>query len=300
MTVSANIGTKYAQYGYDSLSDMCFTILNNESTIIDSPYFGLATWMPTIAQGVGDMITTYPYAKETTVQSLSETTVSGFNSQNTNIASIKATVEGIATDIDTGNPGHPIGQYIDTMYTEMNDATNGLSAIKTKLDSTYTQAANANTNAGNAAVRSLNAYNIVNNGTYGNSAIKTKLDTTDTHATSAANQAALANTFAAANNVVLTNQTYGLPAIKNVVDLTYTAAGNAYSAANTVYGYVSDNGYGLPAIKSAVDAISTPSDYAKQTTLVSVSGDLRTDYLSVSGMLGDVAAALDIINGEVL
>lgn len=77
-----------------------------------------------------------------------------------------------------------------------------------------------------------------------------------------------------------------------------TAASNIYAAADTTYSYVSDNGYGLPAIKSAIDAISIPSDYAKQATLVSVSGDLRTDYLSVSGMLGDVAAALDIINGE--
>ena len=179
------------------------------------------------------------------------------------------------------------------IYSIVNNGTYGNSAIKTKLNTT-------DSHATSAAQQAKNAYDILNNGTYGNSAIKTKLDTTDTHATSAANQAALANTFAAANNVVLTNGTYGLPAIKNVADLTYTEASNAYAAANTTYSYVSNNGYGLPAIKSAIDAISIPSDYAKQTTLVSVSGDLRTDYLSVSGMLGDVAAALDIINGEVL
>lgn len=194
---------------------------------------------------------------------------------------------------DIQQDGQATNTTVNAVNNVVSNGTYGNQAIKTKLDTT-------DTHATSAAQQAKNSYDILKNGTYGNSAIKTKLDTTDTHATSAANQAALANTFAAANNVVLTNNTYGLPAIKDVVDLTYTAAGNAYAAANTAYSYVSDEGYGLPAIKSAIDAISIPNDYAKQTTLVSVSGDLNTDYLALSGQLGDLATALDVINGEVL
>lgn len=202
---------------------------------------------------------------------------------------------------DIRQDGQDTNTTVNAIDNVVTNGTYGNQAIKTKLDTT-------DTHATSAAQQAKNAYDILNNGTYGNSAIKTKLDTTDTHATSAANQAALANTFAAANNVVLTNNTYGLPAIKDVVDLTHTAAGNAYAAANTAYSYVSDEGYGLPAIKNAIDAISIPNDYAKQTTLVSVSGDLNTVGTNVTSVkatvednndkLGDLATVLDIINGE--
>lgn len=203
------------------------------------------------------------------------------------------------------------------IYSIVNNGTYGNSAIKTKLNTT-------DSHATSAAQQAKNAYDILNNGTYGNQAIKTKLDTTDTHATSGAQLAKSNNdlirtvsanigteysqwgynslsdmcgTILNNEGVIIDNPYFGLSTIKgNLV----AASGDMVSGFNAVNGYLTNGTYGLPAIKSAIDAISIPTDYAKQNTLVSVSGDLRTDYLSVSGMLGDVAAALDIINGEVL
>lgn len=185
-------------------------------------------------------------------------------------------------------------------YSLLANATNGLAAIKTKVDTTDTHATSAanrsydnyslltNATYGLEAIKGFaydavdvggDIYSIVNNGTYGNSAIKTKLNTTDSHATSAAQQAKNAYD-------ILNNGTYGNSAIKNAI--------------NTTNARLDDQTIGLEAIKNAVTAITIPTDYAKQATLVSVSGDLNTDYLALSGQLGDLATALDVINGEVL
>jgi len=68
----------------------------------------------------------------------------------------------------------------------LTDATYGLSAIKAKLNSTYTYAFNANTNAANAVAQATANNTLLTNDTYGLSAIKTKLNNTYTQATNAA------------------------------------------------------------------------------------------------------------------
>ena len=68
----------------------------------------------------------------------------------------------------------------------LTDDTYGLSAIKTKLDDTYTHASNANTNATNAVAQATENNALLTNATYELSAIKTKLNNTYTQATNAA------------------------------------------------------------------------------------------------------------------
>jgi hypothetical protein len=68
----------------------------------------------------------------------------------------------------------------------LTNTTYGLSAIKTKLDNTYTRASNANTNATNAVVQATENNTLLTNTTYGLNAIKAKLNNTYTNATNAA------------------------------------------------------------------------------------------------------------------
>ena len=168
------------------------------------------------------------------------------------------------------------------IYSIVNNGTYGNSAIKNRLDILYDGDYGLETLKGtidDAFTAADESWVILNNDTYGNSAIKTKLNTTDSHATSAAQQAKNAYD-------ILNNGTYGNSAIRNAI--------------NTTNARLDDQTIGLEAIKNAVTSITIPTDYAKQATLVSVSGDLNTDYLALSGQLGDLATALDVINGEVL
>jgi hypothetical protein len=67
----------------------------------------------------------------------------------------------------------------------LTDATYGLSAIKAKLNDTYTHASNANANATNAVAQATENNALLTNTTYGLSAIKAKLNDTYTHASNA-------------------------------------------------------------------------------------------------------------------
>jgi hypothetical protein len=114
-----------------------------------------------------------------------------------------------------------------TNYDLLTNTTYGLSAIKAKLDNTYTRASNANTNATNAVAQATTNYDLLTNTTYGLSAIKAKLDNTYTRASNANTNATNAVVQATANNDLLTNTTYGLSAIKTKLNNTYTNATNA-------------------------------------------------------------------------
>jgi hypothetical protein len=84
-----------------------------------------------------------------------------------------------------------------TNYDLLTNTTYGLSAIKTKLDNTYTRAYNANANATNAVAQAIANNDLLTNTTYGLSAIKTKLDNTCTQISNTATIASNAATNAA-------------------------------------------------------------------------------------------------------
>ncbi len=113
------------------------------------------------------------------------------NSANTNAANAKASADTAA------NQASIAASNATTAVDELQNATHGLAATKTKLDITYdkaeaarSQAVSATNAAQNAKVSADSAVAELRSETYGLSATKAKLDTTYTKANTAATQAA--------------------------------------------------------------------------------------------------------------
>lgn len=199
----------------------------------------------------------------------------------------------IPTDYATSASVNAVKTDTNAIKAKLDDGTYGLSALNAKLNQMSVDIDSAATDA--SIVNST-----VNNGTYGNQALKNAIDAIDIptiptdYATSAQAQSIINN---------LTDGDYGLEAIKGTAD-------DAFLAADEVWRIVNDDYTGNASIRDAIASIDIPTDYAKQNTLTATQTTVNDTNAKVNNatyglsalqaLLGDCAAALDIINGEVL
>ena len=193
------------------------------------------------------------------------------------------------------------------VYSIVNDATYGNSAIKTAVDAAASSAANAASDAAiarlfitdadtglrvvasdaaSAKASGIVTVNAVSNATYGNQAIKNAVDNAVSYSSSASS--------------AVNDATYGNSAIKTALDSVasnVSAATTAVTNVNwgtsaikqdtaSILSAVSDASYGNSAIKTAVDSVSsvigTPAG-------ASIADDIESVYSAVS----DVSVALE-------
>lgn len=188
---------------------------------------------------------------------------------------------------------------VNGVQSSLNSSTYGLSAIKTAVESIvipavptdYAKEASLSVVAANV----LSTYYKASSAEQGVWMVKSLVDNkSDIHANvlSAANKAA-------DNNALLMNNDNGLGAIKDAIQ--------------TANEYLSDDTYGLPSIQYIVDNIQNyvyeiPGIYSGVDYIAynlvggipSVKEQIADGNAGLSALLGDCAAALDVINGEVL
>lgn len=210
-------------------------------------------------------------------------------------------------DLLTGSNG------LQSISDTLNDSNYGLAAIQTILGTGQDGGGNyadmteflegIHGEVGDVYTRVETTKNVVTNATYGNQAIKNALtDSTNGLASIKSDVAGLAMGTHPLNM-----------AVANVGNDAATAASNSSSALNIVnngtYGNqaiknaLTDSTNGLAAIKTAVSAITIPTDYAtntQATTIINTVNHSTYGNQALGALLGDCAAALDIINGEVL